>query len=408
MKMKFAVIGHPVAHSLSPKMHQANFKAIGFDGTYEEFDVAPEDVASFVREKQREGYAGLNVTVPHKLAVIPLLDHVDVSVARYGACNTLKFEADGTITGYNTDVIGFVEGLAAHGFALTGKRVFIVGCGGAGSALATACCYEKAASLVLADLDAAVAAKAAGVGLYRTEFPFLMRQSLPSEADQAAIYARVLARMPDRPVTVRTLDAGGDKFRIILGGHERCVRKEVGALFNALDHLLVRSAMREIDAQLRMAFGERQNLVRIATGVLARMELHGYVALLQHGEDAIKVFRALLHPWRFKFVDLHALEQAPVENLEVRIGIVERAGHPVERMRTGTERRLRFARFALDFRNCDVPLAGDGREDELVHPAAFKHIRHNLRLVVEVATVEGCGVRHAVEPPDVDMSVADE
>ena len=69
MKMKFAVIGHPVAHSLSPKMHQANFKAIGFDGTYEKFDVAPEDVEAFVRAKQREGYAGLNVTVPHKLAV---------------------------------------------------------------------------------------------------------------------------------------------------------------------------------------------------------------------------------------------------------------------------------------------------------------------------------------------------
>ena len=153
MKMKFAVIGHPVAHSLSPKMHQANFKAIGFDGTYEKFDVAPEDVESFVRAKQREGYAGLNVTVPHKLAVIPLLDHVDVSVARYG----------------NTDVIGFVEGLAAHGFALAGKRVFIVGCGGAGSALATACCYEKAASLVLADLDAArveaLAAKLRALGL---------------------------------------------------------------------------------------------------------------------------------------------------------------------------------------------------------------------------------------------------
>ena len=147
MSVKFAVIGHPVAHSLSPKMHQANFKAIGFDGTYEKFDVAPEDVEAFVRAKQREGYAGLNVTVPHKLAVM--------SVARYGACNTLKFEADGTITGYNTDVIGFVEGLAGHGFTLAGKRVFIVGCGGAGSALATASCYEKAASLVLADLDAA-------------------------------------------------------------------------------------------------------------------------------------------------------------------------------------------------------------------------------------------------------------
>ena len=150
---KFAVIGHPVAHSLSPTIHRANFKAIGFDGSYEKFDVAPEDVAAFVRGKQREGYAGLNVTVPHKLAVIPLLDHVDDSVSRYGACNTLKFEPDGTISGYNTDVIGFVEGLRFNGFELAGKSVFIVGCGGAGSALATACCYEKAASLVLADLD---------------------------------------------------------------------------------------------------------------------------------------------------------------------------------------------------------------------------------------------------------------
>ena len=153
--MKFAVIGHPVAHSLSPKMHSANFAAIGFDGTYEKFDVAPEDVERFVREKQKEGYAGLNVTVPHKLAVIPLLDSVDESVARYGACNTLKFEKDGTITGYNTDVIGFVDVLRAHGRSLADKKVFIVGCGGAGGALAGVCCHEKAATLVLADLDAA-------------------------------------------------------------------------------------------------------------------------------------------------------------------------------------------------------------------------------------------------------------
>ncbi|MGN0846937.1 MAG: shikimate dehydrogenase family protein [Kiritimatiellia bacterium] len=154
MPLKFAVIGHPVAHSLSPKMHAANFAAIGFAATYEKFDVAPEDVADFVRAKCDEGYAGLNVTVPHKLAVIPLLDHVDESVARYGACNTIRFEKDGTLTGFNTDVIGFVAGLSAHGYGLAGRRVFIVGCGGAGSALATACCYERAAELTVADLDA--------------------------------------------------------------------------------------------------------------------------------------------------------------------------------------------------------------------------------------------------------------
>ena len=151
---KFAVLGHPIAHSLSPKMHAANFAAIGFEATYEKFDVAPEELADFIRQKQREGYAGLNITVPHKLAVIPLLDHPDESVRRYGACNTIKFEADGTLSGYNTDVIGFVEGLKAHGFSLKGKKVVIIGCGGAGSALAAATCYEGAAELKVADLRA--------------------------------------------------------------------------------------------------------------------------------------------------------------------------------------------------------------------------------------------------------------
>jgi len=151
---KFAVIGHPIAHSLSPKMHAANFAAIGYAGTYEKFDVAPEDVSAFVMEKRREGYLGLNVTVPHKMAVLPLIDSPDESVTRYGACNTLKFCADGSIRGYNTDVIGFVTVLSAHGFSLRGRKVAVIGCGGAGSALAKCACFEGASGIALADLRA--------------------------------------------------------------------------------------------------------------------------------------------------------------------------------------------------------------------------------------------------------------
>lgn len=166
---KFAVLGHPVAHSLSPVMHAANFAAIGFEATYEKFDVEPQDLADFIRRKQAEGYSGLNITVPHKIAVIPLLDHPDESVRRYGACNTVKFEEDGTISGYNTDVIGFVTGLAAHGFSIKGKKVVIIGCGGAGSALAACACHEGAAELRLADLRAgsvsALVTRLQGLGL---------------------------------------------------------------------------------------------------------------------------------------------------------------------------------------------------------------------------------------------------
>ena len=166
---KFAVLGHPVAHSLSPTMHAANFASIGFDATYEKFDVEPEKLADFIKQKQAEGYSGLNITVPHKIAVIPLLDRLDESVKRYGACNTIKFEEDGTLSGYNTDVIGFVTGLAAHGFSIKGKKVVIIGCGGAGSALATCTCYEGAAELKVADLRSEsvtnLVAKLQGLGL---------------------------------------------------------------------------------------------------------------------------------------------------------------------------------------------------------------------------------------------------
>lgn len=147
---RFAVIGHPVAHSLSPVMHAANFAAVGYDGTYEKFDVEPEDVETFVRKKQAEGYLGLNVTVPHKFAVIGLLDRKDESVIRYGSCNTLKFESDGSVSGWNTDVIGFVGTLAAHGFTPAGKRVMVLGCGGAGSALAACAAFEGAALVTVA------------------------------------------------------------------------------------------------------------------------------------------------------------------------------------------------------------------------------------------------------------------
>ena len=145
--MRFAVIGHPVAHSLSPAMHAANFASLGLDAEYSKFDVEPGGVAAFVRARRDEGYVGLNVTVPHKKAVLALLDTPDESVRRYGSCNTLKFEADGTISGSNTDVAGFLSCLSAHGVALSGARVLVVGCGGAGSALAKACVLERAATV---------------------------------------------------------------------------------------------------------------------------------------------------------------------------------------------------------------------------------------------------------------------
>ncbi len=144
---KFAVLGHPVAHSLSPRMHRANFAALHFPATYEKFEVAPEELGETLKRLQNEGFSGVNLTIPHKVAVLPLLDQVDESVRRYGSCNTVRFEADGTMTGFNTDVTGFIETLSAHGFSLAGKKVLVFGRGGAGSALA-ACAKTEGAGKV--------------------------------------------------------------------------------------------------------------------------------------------------------------------------------------------------------------------------------------------------------------------
>ena len=147
--LKFAVIGHPINHSLSPKMHAANFKALSIDAEYEKFDVLPEDLISFVRAKRDEGYRGLNVTIPHKIAVIDALDNIDKSVEEYGSCNTIRFEEDGKISGFNTDITGYIDVLKRQNFDLSGKRVVILGCGGAGGALAAASLRSGAAEVLV-------------------------------------------------------------------------------------------------------------------------------------------------------------------------------------------------------------------------------------------------------------------
>ncbi|MBP5791538.1 MAG: shikimate dehydrogenase [Kiritimatiellae bacterium] len=147
---RFAVIGHPVAHSLSPKMHAANFAAIGYAGEYGMFDVPPENIAEFVRLKGEEGYLGLNITIPHKVTVIGVLDNVDESVKLYGACNTVKFAKDGSISGYNTDAAGFLSALSLRGVPIAGRKVLVVGFGGAGRTVAIAALRSGAAEVFAA------------------------------------------------------------------------------------------------------------------------------------------------------------------------------------------------------------------------------------------------------------------
>ena len=107
------VIGHPVAHSRSPKLHGHWLKTYGLSGHYVPMDVTPSDLEGVLRTLPKAGFVGANVTVPHKEAALRLADHVSDRASVIGAANTLVFRDDGTIHADNTDGYGFMENLRA-------------------------------------------------------------------------------------------------------------------------------------------------------------------------------------------------------------------------------------------------------------------------------------------------------
>jgi shikimate dehydrogenase len=129
------IIGHPVRHSRSPKLHGHWLETLSIPGDYGFADVAPEDVEGFIRGLRASGYAGANVTVPHKLAALRAADRVEPEAAAIGAVNTLWYEGD-VLVGGNTDVYGFLASLDqdAPGWD-TGKRAIVLGAGGAARAI---------------------------------------------------------------------------------------------------------------------------------------------------------------------------------------------------------------------------------------------------------------------------------
>ena len=130
------LIGHPVAHSLSPRMHNAAFAADGSDYVYVAMDVSPEYLPAAVEGLKALGFIGFNVTMPHKKAILPLLDELDESARISGAVNTVVSE--NALRGFNTDGSGFVEASQEAGVEFPGRRVLIVGAGGAAAAVAAA------------------------------------------------------------------------------------------------------------------------------------------------------------------------------------------------------------------------------------------------------------------------------
>lgn len=128
------VIGAPVAHSLSPVLQNAALRAAGLDYVYAALPVRRDALASAVRGLRDAGVCGFNVTIPFKTEIIPLMDTLDEDARRIQAVNTVVVGADGSLAGYNTDVVGFLAGAAAQNISLKGAHAALLGAGGAARA----------------------------------------------------------------------------------------------------------------------------------------------------------------------------------------------------------------------------------------------------------------------------------
>lgn len=150
----FAVLGHPIGHTLSPIMHNASLRSLGMDAIYLAFDVHPDKLMPVLNAMRDMGFGGVNLTVPLKEVAFQGIDDLGLSARRLGAVNTVEFLEDGALRGHNTDGDGFLEAVrTAFDAGVKGASVFVIGAGGAGRAVAIACAAEGARKLAVTDVD---------------------------------------------------------------------------------------------------------------------------------------------------------------------------------------------------------------------------------------------------------------
>ena len=167
MTRTITLLGHPVAHSISPRFQQAALDALGIDARYEAWDIEPEDLPSAIERLRSGDLLGANVTVPHKVAAMRLVDHPDALAERVGALNTI-INRDGILHATNTDVAGIQRALATAGVDVAGADVVLLGAGGAARAVVVAMREAGVRRLTIANrtpANALALAEVAGDGI---------------------------------------------------------------------------------------------------------------------------------------------------------------------------------------------------------------------------------------------------
>ncbi|MGL4611919.1 MAG: shikimate dehydrogenase [Trueperaceae bacterium] len=178
------LLAHPAGHSLSPAMHNAAFTFLNIEGHYEAVDVAPEQLADLVQSLREPNVYGANVTIPHKVAVMPLMDKLSKAAKTIGAVNTIVNQS-GELIGHNTDAAGFLQGLEDERVYLRKKVAVMLGAGGAARAIAYGLLNSGVVKLWIynrtADKAAELVKEFIKIGsvavLKEDELPFIIRQA---------------------------------------------------------------------------------------------------------------------------------------------------------------------------------------------------------------------------------------
>ncbi|WP_439544965.1 shikimate dehydrogenase [Sandarakinorhabdus sp.] len=206
------VIGWPVAHSKSPLIHRFWLGKLGIDGDYSRFPVAPDHLADFIRALPAMGLRGVNVTVPHKVAVMDFLDGLDASAAAVGAVNIVRLLPDGRLGGANSDIDGICAPLADHPVA--SRDVIILGSGGAARAALIAAQRLRANRVSIVARDTAKAtAMLAQAG--QPGAAMAWGRALPASADTALLFNATslgMAGQPDLDIDISGLPASAVVF----------------------------------------------------------------------------------------------------------------------------------------------------------------------------------------------------
>ena len=128
---KLGIIGNPLSHSISPAIQTSALLSANLKGSYEKFEVLPENISNLINDFKAQDFDGFNVTIPHKLEILKYLDETDETAQKIGAVNTVKITDDKKLIGYNTDICGFHKSISDFSVS----NASILGCGGAALAV---------------------------------------------------------------------------------------------------------------------------------------------------------------------------------------------------------------------------------------------------------------------------------